>query len=274
MPKETERFLIRSAKLLTDIRRDTDWTYYSSNFRVEDAVRETDRLFDSQHWKDPDYPQCVRRLFINIARDDPNLALKFVKHVLTQELDLDSERVIQRDPELVTALKEGNSSPPALSVPESISSPLLDLHVLPDDFYVALQEQINKAFRANVLPAVQILSRKFLENLLIDILRRKYGPGQIALYYDTTKGRFQGFETLIRNTESSLPDFTGGPTEFNASLLRRINAFRRQGNSSAHSIELRLDKDTVRRELDELSFLIPVLVRVWTSVGGGVTSNP
>lgn len=38
---------------------------------------------------------------------------------------------------------------------------------------------------------VCLIIRKIFENLVIDILRKKYGTVGIVLYYDRSKGRFQ-----------------------------------------------------------------------------------
>lgn len=162
-------------------------------------------------------------------------------------------------------IAEGSSNIVEQSTFDISPEKYIDLKVLPNDFYIELQEQINRAFVYNVLSAVQILSRKILENLIIDILRKKYkGPG-IELYYNTTKRRFQGFEILLKNLSDKLDagDFKGISDAFDRDLLRRVNEFREQGNSSAHSIELDLRREDIKQKGEEISFLIKVLLKVF-----------
>ncbi len=142
----------------------------------------------------------------------------------------------------------------------------LDVKVLPDDFYMELQDQINLAFAYEILPAVQILSRKLVENLLVDILRKKYGTQNIDLYYDANRGRFHGFERLLKNLDERIEDFIGISSEFNKSFLKKVNKYREHGNSSAHTIELNLDKNRLENEAKDLEYAIKMLVRVLNSI--------
>jgi hypothetical protein len=83
----------------------------------------------------------------------------------------------------------------------------------------------------------------------------------------TTDGgcRFQGFEHRLRNLTDNLADFVGSPG-MDEDLLKRIGAFREQGNSAAHSIELDLDAASVKSDLGDLEHLAKVLVRVFQSL--------
>jgi hypothetical protein len=121
--------------------------------------------------------------------------------------------------------------------------------------------QVDRAFNVGILPAVQILSRKLLEDLVIDILRKKYGPPRLELYFGKGKRRFQGFELLLRNLSDNLGDFVGSPG-LDLPLLKRVDTFREQGNSSAHSMELTLDPAIAKSELVELEHIAKVSIRV------------
>jgi hypothetical protein len=145
-------------------------------------------------------------------------------------------------------------------------SKYLNIPTLPDSFYVELQEQINKAFKYEIFPAVQILFRKLLENLIIDILRKKYGMTKIELFYDTNKGKFHGFNFLLKVLDERINDFAAISAVFDKEFLKKINEFREQGNSSAHTIELKLDKDRIAKEAKEKEYIINVLIRVFNSL--------
>lgn len=262
--RELRVVAVRSARLLTDSKGDTDWMYFLTAFGFEDLVEEVPRLLQSQRFGDPDYPACVRELFLKVAEEHPDRFVNFVKFVLGRDIDLTHEDQRRKDPELVQwLLSEGGLLSP-------VTLPVLDykplgLTIFPDDFYRDLVGQINGAFSSGVLPAVQILARKLLENLVIDILRKKYGPARLELFYDKGKRRFLGFEVLLKNLSDSLPDFVGSPGLDDA-LLRRVSAFREQGNAAAHSIELTLDPVRVKSELTEIAHLAKVLIRVFQSL--------
>lgn len=144
----------------------------------------------------------------------------------------------------------------------------LNLTTLPDDFYRDLQDQINRAYRANVLPAVQILSRKFLENLIVDILKRKFGfsGGNLELFYDAGNGRFLNFRRLLKNLENKFDEFIGISAGFDRELLRKIKNFKQQANSSAHTLEISITRDTIDGDAEDLEHIIKVLIRVLNSL--------
>jgi len=52
------------------------------------------------------------------------------------------------------------------------------------------------------------LNRKFLENLIVDILRNKYGMKNIDLFYDTKKGKLHIFEVLLKNLNDRIDDLS------------------------------------------------------------------
>jgi hypothetical protein len=251
--------------MLTDSTRDTDWPHFIAMFNVEGIAEEVPRLTRSQSFGDPDYPASVREFFLQMAAEKPDLVIKFMRYVLKEELHITDTTESYTDPGLIAWLKSGEDSIPGMEIPATIGEKALGVSVFPDDFYKELTDQINRAFAYSIFPAVQVLSRKYLENLIIDVLRKKYGTAQLELYFDKGKGRFQGFEVLLRNLETKLPDFVGFPA-LDKDLLRRINQFREHGNSSAHSIELSLDRNAVEDELKELDHIVKVLVRLLSAM--------
>lgn len=78
-----------------------------------------------------------------------------------------------------------------------------------DEFYNELALEINSAYRLRLFTATMVLVRKLFENLIIDLLRHKYGERlpQIDLYYSTKNQRFHSFSTLIHNLETNVDDF-------------------------------------------------------------------
>lgn len=266
MTLSTKALLARAAKFISDIGFETDWRLYTMMFEVESVAEGIPRLYRSQSFHDPDYRNCVAKLLLGIAVKDEGLAIQFVKYVISDSVNLKDETMVAKDPDLLRALDligEGEFVLPAISVS---TKKYLDVKVLPGDFYIELQDQINKAFAYGIFPAVQILSRKFLENLIVDILRKKYGGHRVELFYDTGRRRFLGFEALLRNVHDRIGDFASASPAFDEGFLKKIDEFREQGNSSAHTIELNLGRQDMQEDSKDLEYIVKVLVKVLDSV--------
>ena len=74
-----------------------------------------------------------------------------------------------------------------------------------DFFYIRLKNEINIGYKFGLYSSVIVLSRKLVENLLIEILRKKYPrnkKGNLEFYYDTKRRRFHDFIVLLDNLEA------------------------------------------------------------------------
>lgn len=114
-----------------------------------------------------------------------------------------------------------------------------------DEFYDNLALEINSAFRIRLLTATIVLIRKLFENLIIDLLRLKYGerPPYKELYYSMKDKRFHSFSTLIRNFEQHVDDFKAFNVRFQWDRSKNdffnfLRDIKERGDACAHSIEL------------------------------------
>jgi hypothetical protein len=113
-----------------------------------------------------------------------------------------------------------------------------------DDFYNDLKLEINNAFRIKLLTSTMVLVRKLFENLLIELLRAKFGdkpPGK-ELYFSIRDSRFKHFHVLINNFENEIDAFK--PFDVNLQWDASKNDFfdflrviKERGDACAHSIE-------------------------------------
>ena len=117
-----------------------------------------------------------------------------------------------------------------------------------------------------LFPVIPSLIRKILENLVIDILRKKYGMPNVALFYNPAEGRFQNFSKLLENLENNLPDFS--TTSLDQNLINKINEFRVQGNSHSHTLELNYGRTQIELDdsKDDLNDLIKKLIRIHNTI--------
>lgn len=137
---------------------------------------------------------------------------------------------------------------------------------LPDDFYYDLIEYIDRAYSYNIFPAVRILNRKLLENLIVDLLRKRFGMSEIDLFYDTKNRRFHGFNVLLKNMKDKIEDLKPISAAIDHDFLNSINQFRISGNSSAHTIELHVTKEEIDKEKADLMFIVKVLSKAIKSL--------
>ncbi|MFC7215162.1 hypothetical protein ACFQO4_13885 [Saliphagus sp. GCM10025334] len=116
----------------------------------------------------------------------------------------------------------------------------LSISHIDDEFYKDLVDNINESYREGIDDAVLVLTRKLLENLLIDILRTRYGltANRIDLFYNTNKRQFRRFSKLIENLESSLEDLEYFSDRLDEDIVTLLKELKAQGDASAHSIEV------------------------------------
>lgn len=114
-----------------------------------------------------------------------------------------------------------------------------------DEFYQELINDINIAYRSSLDDATLILSRKLLENLILDLLRLRYGldDERRELFYDTNNGRLLGFSRLLDNIKENIGDFEYFTDRFDKEVVQEIEQLKGRGDASAHSIEVNVDED-------------------------------
>lgn len=111
-----------------------------------------------------------------------------------------------------------------------------------------------------------MLVRKLLENLLIDILRKRYGMQKCELFFDVSHGRFHGFNVLVKNINERIKDFKIIVPSLNHDFINELNKFRESGNSASHSLEIDVNEDDLMTEKDDLEQLIKTLVRIFNNI--------
>ena len=260
MTKIPRRALALVADFIIKKRYETNWVLMAD--LVDYDLHENPRLVRSQGFGDSDHPACVLKFLKDVYKHNPEDA-KFVISRIVR--DGDEQDVLEPEYrpafESLGIIPESGATTPIL--PSIIAAKYLDIENFPHEFYKELAEHVNVCYRYGLYPAAQILIRKMLENCLIDILRKRYGMTNVKLFYDTHRGRFHDFSILITTALNKIGDFVHVKDSFNENLLKQINNFREQGNSSAHNINL--DIQVVREELDtnrnKLSFIIKSLFR-------------
>ncbi len=137
---------------------------------------------------------------------------------------------------------------------------LLDKLFIPDVFYESLIDEINTTFYNKCYVASLILIRKLIENLIIDLLRKKYTNHDTKRKLFWTGKRFVFLINLIRNLELNVKDFESDSKKIDKKFIKFLhNIVRLPANASAHSIEIRLSKETLIEKKEIINQYIELL---------------
>ena len=182
-----------------------------------------------------DCPKCDRELWI-LEMPPPSV-------LIFQDVFKDGNVYSPKDME--TEEEKGKKSKgqkiPSLKLVERY----LDIDKPPTDAYRDLVREINFCFANQAYSATIVLTRKLIENLIVEILRKKYGMPELDLFYIKNQRRFRGLSKLLANLRSKVSDFdTLGLKEKHITSMEKL---REEANAKAHSI---LDHATKQELLD------------------------
>ena len=104
-------------------------------------------------------------------------------------------------------------------------------------YYLDLKEETNRAFYYKLPNATLVLLRKLFENLLVDLLREKFGEKEIELYYSINDNRHHSLSLLIKNIRSKFDELKKYDETFyrdREDFMRFLQDIRQHGDASAH----------------------------------------
>jgi hypothetical protein len=238
-----------------------DWEMAATEFGVHSKATNIDRFYRSWHFGDEDRQVTAARFLRSVADDDEDVALGIMRRMYTMANP--DEETFQQYPAL-EVLENDDREPAGITAPQiSIhSEQFLDCDNVPGTFYPDLVENNNQCYSLGIYDATLVLTRKLLENLLIDILRDQYGKQQIDLYYLPGNHRFRKFSDLIDNFEKNLGDFKHLSGGLNSDFIDELNSFRQDANAEAHSIETNITEDEMEEFREQARHASQVLFRV------------
>jgi len=261
--------LAQAAKLICDVAwYDIDWVVTLSMFMFGDLLDDVPRLIKSQSFGDSDYPRNVYRVFQLASEIDPTRTLAMIVYII-KDIGVDEKTL--NDYSAVKSILENKDVVDFSQLLPKMSYTLtktkyLDIIEVPDDFYRDLIDLINKCYIYEIYPGVSIFSRKLLENLLIDILRKKYGMKNVELFFDTKHRRHHSFNVLLKNFVEGLDDFKIIIPSLDYSFINKINKFRETGNSAAHTLEINIKKEEIDKDKKDLEFVVKTLIRLYKNI--------
>ena len=235
-----KQYLAIACKLITDSSWDTEWEVHSQIFGVDEYIRQG-RLLRSQTWRDQDYSACVLDTFNKIFNKEGEEKTKaFVGYVLNNALKEAGAEFKTKNSYFINLINNANGKNNMVMEGIQINfNKYINLKDVPDGFYRDLHDEINRAYNFGLHSVIPFLLRKFMENLMIDILRKKYTSQNIDIYYDVRNHKCHSFSQIVSNFESKLEDFKNIEKNINSEFIKRINSYRESGNSTAHSISIK-----------------------------------
>lgn len=175
-------------------------------------------------------------------RDRPSLTLNaaaalFAKSkgisIMGRLDDEDRQSIIGTSPIAITStsqkVKSGSRKPKFI---------VFILYPSKDRFQKRHVDEVNRAYNSGCYTASFILSRKIIENLVIDILLKRFpekNKQNRELYYDTGKHRFKDFSIILDNIflkRNSFPPSAIVPIQ---QLYNKAKYFSKDANDKVHS---------------------------------------
>jgi hypothetical protein len=260
--KSRDMAIARLAQFIKSNIYNTDWTLVAEMCGVGDVLKQRNRLLKAQFFGDDDYTSEILQFLKEVFDHDELVGRAVIMEIIRGKEFADHEKT--KLDQILTVLgsveTDGRSMLPELQVP--LVDDFIKVTWIPDDFYRRLIDEINCLYRNQMPMSLSILIRKLLENLIIDILRKKYGTQELSLYYDKSRRRFHDFSLLLTNLDSKKEDFLYITPNLDKSLLGKINQYRETGNSGAHSIDINLTMDRISKEKNDINYSVQLLLRI------------
>jgi len=282
--ESAEIFLAQLAKFLVDhFWHDVEWEIYLKMFGFGWVLDEVPRLTRSQYWGDSDYPSNVLAALEKAYHSDPEKAVNMIMAILNDVLSkfekrnilyggklVDINSILSRYPAVKHFLesKKISGALPSVvfAIPPGVGVRFLDITEYPDDFYRELVELINRSYLAGIYPAVFLFARKLIENLIIDILRKRYGLRNVELFFDSRHRRFKSLNELIKNFRDKLKDFQIIIPSLDQDFINKLNKFRERGNATAHALEILVKREDIDELRDDLRYVVMTLIRLLKNI--------
>ena len=134
----------------------------------------------------------------------------------------------------------------------------------PQSFYSGLEQEINDCYEKNYPNAAFFLCRKIIENLVFNILEKKY-PVDEALWYNSVTRSHHKLSLLIANLYSKKSDFRLNVQAYIEKFNSLVGVFRKESNSKAHNIfEYLQDKSELKKF--KITDLVQFLLNIYHNI--------
>lgn len=258
--------IIRFSRFVVKYLYDTDWSLIATCCGVSEILNKYERVRRAQTFRDPDYGTAISRFLIDVFDHNESIGILLINEIISQGT-FDEEKRSELEQILrFFGIGEAYNFDLLSTINVSELEKFIELANYPDDFYKKLIDEINFQYSSKHPMSLSILIRKLFENLIIDILRKKYGTQELHQYYDTSKGRFHDFSLLLRNLDSKKSDFHHISANLDSAFISDLNKYRGYGNAGAHSIDVDLRIEHFTNEKTDINHKVAFLVRILNNI--------
>jgi|GEM_PF-1203300 len=260
--------IARLAKFIEKHLYNTDWIILADMAGIGHILNAPrhERVSRARAFRDPDYPDAISSFLKEVFDSDEQIGLFLVGEIAKQENPYDGELSDDAKKELAQIFSMFSSKGIDMIVPSfppPIAEKLIEVVWIPDDFYEELIGEVNRAYAYQLPMALSILIRKLLENLVIDILRKKHGTANLTLYYEPSRRKFNDFSVLLQNLDDKKADFHYITPSLDKSFINDLHRYRETGNSGAHSIDTNLTVEQFKADRDKINYLVRLLLKIF-----------
>ncbi|MEN6552857.1 MAG: hypothetical protein ABFC34_08215 [Methanobacterium sp.] len=263
--KRRNIFLSRFAAFVEKHIYDTNWALISASCDVSDILCKHERVIRSQYFGDPGYDICIFDFLLDVFKNDEQTGLLLINEIISNA-KLTEEQEIELG-KILTFFSSDNLG--SLSITTDLlenNNKFIDVVNYPDDFYKKIVEEINFQYINKHSISLSILLRKLFENLIIDILRKKYKTAGLNVYYDTSKGRFHDFSILLKNLETKQQEFRYVSSNLDSKFIKELSKYRDVGNSSVHSIDVNINIEDITSKKEDINQKVQFLIRLLNNI--------
>lgn len=226
---------------------DDEWHMLTKEFGLHEMAEDTERFFRSWYFNDEDKSLRTANFLEKVHNEDPELARSLINRIYglvggAESDDFDTYPTLR-------VVEGGFDQIPSNSTNVQLyNNPLVQINNSPDSFYPDLISEINACYQTSSYNATVVLSRKLLENILIDVLRARFGTGAgMHLFFQKDRSQFDSFSTLIDNFKQEIEHFQALSDAADSDLIDDLHKVRHRGNGGAHSLEKEITEQDVEK---------------------------
>jgi hypothetical protein len=184
-----------------------------------------------------------------LVAKDKGIGTATYQSKLTEAAKVELRSALSTTTRQVKIVSSGNGKKTASAVVRIIELVKYDTA---DHFIKGHIDELNRAYTFKCYTSVFILARKIVENLIIDILKKKF-PEKVKankeLYFDINQKRLKDFEEILKNLRSKKNDF-GSENKAVERLCDLAAKLKENANNKTHSWYHLVEK---KKEVDDLN---------------------
>lgn len=131
-----------------------------------------------------------------------------------------------------------------------------------DERYAKLVEDVNKSYQYRIYDATMVLTRKFFEDIVFEILKTHYAGDDVQMFYDQENSQHHSFDDLLSNFKDGVPALRRYSRELEREMVEELRDLKNEGNTGAHSIRVDFTDEEVEDWSSEATMIAEVFYDV------------